>query len=274
MKKKAISTIVKGIQKVAKASAKKKAAAATKKVSSGAKTTAKTKNVRAKTNLLDRREVSRQGFDPAKASASKAKGVTVTKVKKPLTVDQRKANDTAKKAGKAISTNPKVKAVKKAVKKAPAKTAPAKTATKKTATKKVATKKVATKKVATKKVATKKAATKKAAKNKEKALRESQEKFMNSKGRGKAKSKSGKSARQAGYDAGKKAATGKTLKKVKKGAVKVAKSRITQGVGAGYAGAKLGSNSNGGSTNPQASKYFTEAELEAARRRVKASRNR
>jgi hypothetical protein len=113
-------------------------------------------------------------------------------------------------------------------------------------------------------------------KNKEKALKESQAKFMNSKGKGKtnAKSKSGESARSAGYKAGKKAATGKTLKKVKKGAVKVAKSRITQGVGAGYAGAKLGSNGNGGSTNPKASKYFTEAELQAARRRVRESRNR
>ena len=188
MKKKAISTIVKGIQKVAKASAKKKAAAATKKVSSGAKTTAKTKNVRSKTGLLDRREVSRQGFDPAKASASKAKGVTVTKVKKPLTVDQRKANDTAKKAGKTISTNPKVKAVKKAVKKAPAKKPLAKVKltkaqinemgkltksvkagvakrVKKAATKKVAPKKVA-KKVAKKAPAKKKVAKKKAAKKK------------------------------------------------------------------------------------------------------------
>ena len=111
-------------------------------------------------------------------------------------------------------------------------------------------------------------------KNKESALNESKSKFMNSKGRGKAKSKSGESARQAGYRAGRASVGGKAAKKVKKGAGKVLKSRITQGVGAGYAGAKMGSRGNGGSSNPQSSKYFTEAELQAAKARVKANRNR
>ena len=111
-------------------------------------------------------------------------------------------------------------------------------------------------------------------KNKESALNKSKSKFMNSKGRGKAKSKSGESARQAGYRAGRASVGGKAAKKVKKGAGKVLKSRITQGVGAGYAGAKMGSRGNGGSSNPQSSKYFTEAELQAAKARVKANRNR
>ena len=294
MKKKAISAIVKGVQKVAKASAKKKAAAAVKKVSSGAKTTAKTKNVRSKIGL-DRKAVLREGFDPAKSAAAKAKGVKVTPIKKALTPAQRKANDAAAKAGKRVSANPKVakKAAKKVAKKA------AKKVAKKAPVKKAAAKKAPTKKVAAKKVPKKtapkgpKQGPKTAAesvkgkplqgpsnykgsffKNKESALNKSKSKFMNSKGRGKAKSKSGESARQAGYRAGRASVGGKAAKKVKKGAGKVLKSRITQGVGAGYAGAKLGSSGNGGSSNPQSSKYFTEAELEAARRRVKASRNR
>ena len=111
-------------------------------------------------------------------------------------------------------------------------------------------------------------------KNKESALNKSKSKFMNSKGRGKAKSKSGESARQAGYRAGRASVGGKVAKKVKKVAGKVLKSRITQGVGAGYAGAKMGSRGNGGSSNPQSSKYFTEAELQAAKARVRANRNR
>ena len=286
MKKKAISAIVKGVQKVAKASAKKKAAAAVKKVSSGAKTTAKTKNVRSKIGL-DRKAVLRQGFDPAKSAAAKAKGVKVTPIKKALTPAQRKANDAAAKAGKRVSANPKVakKAAKKVAKKAPVK---------KAAAKKAPTKKVAAKKVP-KKTAPKgpKQGPKTAAesvkgkplqgpsnykgsffKNKESALNKSKSKFMNSKGRGKAKSKSGESARQAGYRAGRASVGGKAAKKVKKGAGKVLKSRITQGVGAGYAGAKMGSRGNGGSSNPQSSKYFTEAELQAAKARVRANRNR
>ena len=286
MKKKAISAIVKGVQKAAKASAKKKAAAAVKKVSSGAKTTAKTKNVRSKIGL-DRKAVLRQGFDPAKSAAAKAKGVKVTPIKKALTPAQRKANDAAAKAGKRVSANPKVakKAAKKVAKKAPVK---------KAAAKKAPTKRVAAKKVP-KKTAPKgpKQGPKTAAesvkgkplqgpsnykgsffKNKESALNKSKSKFMNSKGRGKAKSKSGESARQAGYRAGRASVGGKAAKKVKKGAGKVLKSRITQGVGAGYAGAKLGSRGNGGSSNPQSSKYFTEAELQAAKARVRANRNR
>ena len=286
MKKKAISAIVKGVQKVAKASAKKKAAAAVKKVSSGAKTTAKTKNVRSKIGL-NRKAVLREGFDPAKAAATKSKGVKVTPIKKALTPAQRKANDAAAKAGKRVSANPKVakKAAKKVAKKAPVK---------KAAAKKAPTKKVAAKKVP-KKTAPKgpKQGPKTAAesvkgkplqgpsnykgsffKNKESALNKSKSKFMNSKGRGKAKSKSGESARQAGYRAGRASVGGKAAKKVKKGAGKVPPSRITQGVGAGYAGAKMGSRGNGGSSNPQSSKYFTEAELQAAKARVKANRNR
>jgi len=286
MKKKAISAIVKGVQKVAKASAKKKAAAAVKKVSSGAKTTAKTKNVRSKIGL-NRKAVLREGFDPAKAAATKLKGVKVTPIKKALTPAQRKANDAAAKAGKRVSANPKVakKAAKKVAKKAPVK---------KAAAKKAPTKKVAAKKVP-KKTAPKgpKQGPKTAAesvkgkplqgpsnykgsffKNKESVLNESKSKFMNSKGRGKAKSKSGESARQAGYRAGRASVGGKAAKKVKKGAGKVLKSRITQGVGAGYAGAKLGSRGNGGSSNPESSKYFTEAELQAAKARVIANRNR
>ena len=294
MKKKAISAIVKGVQKVAKASAKKKAAAAVKKVSSGAKTTAKTKNVRSKIGL-DRKAVLRQGFDPAKSAAAKAKGVKVTPIKKALTPAQRKANDAAAKAGKRVSANPKVakKAAKKVAKKA------AKKVAKKAPVKKAAAKKAPTKKVAAKKVPKKtapkgpKQGPKTAAesvkgkplqgpsnykgsffKNKESALNKSKSKFMNSKGRGKAKSKSGESARQAGYRAGRASVGGKAAKKVKKGAGKVLKSRITQGVGAGYAGAKMGSRGNGGSSNPQSSKYFTEAELQAAKARVRANRNR
>jgi len=294
MKKKAISAIVKGVQKVAKASAKKKAAAAVKKVSSGAKTTAKTKNVRSKIGL-NRKAVLREGFDPAKAAATKLKGVKVTPIKKALTPAQRKANDAAAKAGKRVSANPKVakKAAKKVAKKA------AKKVAKKAPVKKAAAKKAPTKKVAAKKVPKKtapkgpKQGPKTAAesvkgkplqgpsnykgsffKNKESVLNESKSKFMNSKGRGKAKYKSGESARQAGYRAGRASVGGKAAKKVKKGAGKVLKSRITQGVGAGYAGAKLGSRGNGGSSNPQSSKYFTEAELQAAKARVKANRNR
>ena len=294
MKKKAISAIVKGVQKAAKASAKKKAAAAVKKVSSGAKTTAKTKNVRSKIGL-NRKAVLREGFDPAKAAATKLKGVKVTPIKKALTPAQRKANDAAAKAGKRVSANPKVakKAAKKVAKKA------AKKVAKKAPVKKAAAKKAPTKKVAAKKVPKKtapkgpKQGPKTAAesvkgkplqgpsnykgsffKNKESVLNESKSKFMNSKGRGKAKSKSGESARQAGYRAGRASVGGKAAKKVKKGAGKVLKSRITQGVGAGYAGAKLGSRGNGGSSNPQSSKYFTEAELQAAKARVKANRNR
>ena len=294
MKKKAISAIVKGVQKAAKASAKKKAAAAVKKVSSGAKTTAKTKNVRSKIGL-NRKAVLREGFDPAKAAATKLKGVKVTPIKKALTPAQRKANDAAAKAGKRVSANPKVakKAAKKVAKKA------AKKVAKKAPVKKAAAKKAPTKKVAAKKVPKKtapkgpKQGPKTAAesvkgkplqgpsnykgsffKNKESVLNESKSKFMNSKGRGKAKSKSGESARQAGYRAGRASVGGKAAKKVKKGAGKVLKSRITQGVGAGYAGAKMGSRGNGGSSNPQSSKYFTEAELQAAKARVKANRNR
>ena len=294
MKKKAISAIVKGVQKVAKASAKKKAAAAVKKVSSGAKTTAKTKNVRSKIGL-NRKAVLREGFDPAKAAATKLKGVKVTPIKKALTPAQRKANDAAAKAGKRVSANPKVakKAAKKVAKKA------AKKVAKKAPVKKAAAKKAPTKKVAAKKVPKKtapkgpKQGPKTAAesvkgkplqgpsnykgsffKNKESALNKSKSKFMNSKGRGKAKSKSGESARQAGYRAGRASVGGKAAKKVKKGAGKVLKSRITQGVGAGYAGAKMGSRGNGGSSNPQSSKYFTEAELQAAKARVRANRNR
>ena len=294
MKKKAISAIVKGVQKVAKASAKKKAAAAVKKVSSGAKTTAKTKNVRSKIGL-NRKAVLREGFDPAKAAATKLKGVKVTPIKKALTPAQRKANDAAAKAGKRVSANPKVakKAAKKVAKKA------AKKVAKKAPVKKAAAKKAPTKKVAAKKVPKKtapkgpKQGPKTAAesvkgkplqgpsnykgsffKNKESVLNESKSKFMNSKGRGKAKSKSGESARQAGYRAGRASVGGKAAKKVKKGAGKVLKSRITQGVGAGYAGAKMGSRGNGGSSNPQSSKYFTEAELQAAKARVRANRNR
>ena len=303
MKKKAISAIVKGVQKAAKASAKKKAAAAVKKVSSGAKTTAKTKNVRSKIGL-DRKAVLREGFDPAKSAAAKAKGVKVTPIKKALTPAQRKANDAAAKAGKRVSANPKVakKAAKKVAKKAAkkvAKKAPVKKVAKKAPVKKAAAKKAPTKKVAAKKVPKKtapkgpKQGPKTAAesvkgkplqgpsnykgsffKNKESVLNESKSKFMNSKGRGKAKSKSGESARQAGYRAGRASVGGKAAKKVKKGAGKVLKSRITQGVGAGYAGAKMGSRGNGGSSNPQSSKYFTEAELQAAKARVKANRNR
>ena len=295
MKKKAISAIVKGDQKVAKASAKKKAAAAVKKVSSGAKTTAKTKNVRSKIGL-NRKAVLREGFDPAKAAATKLKGVKVTPIKKPLTTAQRKANDAAAKAGKRVSANPKVakKAAKKVAKKAPVKKVAKKAPVKKAAAKKAPTKKVAAKKVP-KKTAPKgpKQGPKTAAesvkgkplqgpsnykgsffKNKESALNKSKSKFMNSKGRGKAKSKSGESARQAGYRAGRASVGGKAAKKVKKGAGKVLKSRITQGVGAGYAGAKMGSRGNGGSSNPQSSKYFTEAELQAAKARVRANRNR
>lgn len=295
MKKKAISAIVKGVQKVAKASAKKKAAAAVKKVSSGAKTTAKTKNVRSKIGL-NRKAVLREGFDPAKAAATKLKGVKVTPIKKALTPAQRKANDAAAKAGKRVSANPKVakKAAKKVAKKAPVKKVAKKAPVKKAAAKKAPTKKVAAKKVP-KKTAPKgpKQGPKTAAesvkgkplqgpsnykgsffKNKESALNKSKSKFMNSKGRGKAKSKSGESARQAGYRAGRASVGGKAAKKVKKGAGKVLKSRITQGVGAGYAGAKMGSRGNGGSSNPQSSKYFTEAELQAAKARVRANRNR
>jgi len=295
MKKKAISAIVKGVQKVAKASAKKKAAAAVKKVSSGAKTTAKTKNVRSKIGL-NRKAVLREGFDPAKAAATKLKGVKVTPIKKPLTTAQRKANDAAAKAGKRVSANPKVakKAAKKVAKKAPVKKVAKKAPVKKAAAKKAPTKRVAAKKVP-KKTAPKgpKQGPKTAAesvkgkplqgpsnykgsffKNKESALNKSKSKFMNSKGRGKAKSKSGESARQAGYRAGRASVGGKAAKKVKKGAGKVLKSRITQGVGAGYAGAKMGSRGNGGSSNPQSSKYFTEAELQAAKARVRANRNR
>ena len=278
MKKKAISAIVKGIQKV----------------SSGTKTTAKTKNVRSKTGL-NKKAVSREGFDPAKAAAAKAKGVKVTPIKKPLTTAQKKANDAAAKAGKQVSAKPKVakKVAKKAAKKA------AKKVAKKAPVKKAAAKKAPIKKVAAKEVPKKTApkgplqGPKTAAesvkgkplqgpsnykgsffKNKESALNESKSKFMNSKGRGKAKSKSGESARQAGYRAGRASVGGKAAKKVKKGAGKVLKSRITQGVGAGYAGAKMGSRGNGGSSNPQSSKYFTEAELQAAKARVKANRNR
>ena len=295
MKKKAISAIVKGVQKVAKASAKKKAAAAVKKVSSGAKTTAKTKNVRSKIGL-NRKAVLREGFDPAKSAAAKAKGVKVTPIKKALTPAQRKANDAAAKAGKRVSANPKVakKAAKKVAKKAPVKKVAKKAPVKKAAAKKAPTKRVAAKKVP-KKTAPKgpKQGPKTAAesvkgkplqgpsnykgsffKNKESALNKSKSKFMNSKGRGKAKSKSGESARQAGYRAGRASVGGKAAKKVKKGAGKVLKSRITQGVGAGYAGAKMGSRGNGGSSNPQSSKYFTEAELQAAKARVRANRNR
>jgi hypothetical protein len=113
-------------------------------------------------------------------------------------------------------------------------------------------------------------------KNKEKALKEAQAKFMNSKAysKPKVKSKSGESARSAGYKAGKKAAAGKTLKKVKKGVVKVAKSRITQGIASGAIGAKLGGGGGGSESKKSKSKYFTEAELQAARRRMKASRSR
>ena len=99
---------------------------------------------------------------------------------------------------------------------------------------------------------------------------------MNSKAysKPKVKSKSGESARSAGYKAGKKAAGGKTLKKVKKGVAKVAKSRITQGIASGAIGAKLGGGGGGSESKQSKSKYFTEAELQAARRRMQASRSR
>ena len=114
-------------------------------------------------------------------------------------------------------------------------------------------------------------------KNKEKALKEAQAKFMNSKGssKPKAKAKSGKSARQAGYDAGKKAATSKKAKKVAKKVKKAIKSpvgAIAAYEGTKYAGKKL---LGGGSEGKKSkSKYFTEAELQAARRRMQASRSR
>ena len=334
MKKKAISTIVKGIQKVAKASAKKKAAAATKKVSSGAKTTAKLKNVRSKTGLLNKetpataaKKVAKKtpahkpkvGVAKSPTTAAQGKANTIAFNKKQKALDSAKAAAPTKTAAKKVAKKAPVKTATKktAAKKAPAKKAPAKkapakktatkktatkkTATKKTATKKTATKKTATKKTATKETATKKTATKKVAakkvakkvepegpiqgpanykgsffKNKEKALKESQAKFMNSKGssKPKVKSKSGESARSAGYKAGKKAATGRTLKKVKKGAAKVAKSRITQGIASGAIGAKLGGGGGGSESKKTKSKYFTEAELQAARRRMQASRSR
>ena len=114
-------------------------------------------------------------------------------------------------------------------------------------------------------------------KNKEKALKEAQAKFMNSKGssKPKAKSKSGESARSAGYKAGKKAATSRTAKKVAKKAKKAIKSpvgAIAAYEGTKYAGKKL---LGGGSESKKSkSKYFTEAELQAARRRMQASRSR
>jgi len=180
------------------------------------------------------------------------------------------------------------RAKKVAAKKAPAKKAPAK---------KAPAKKVAAKKVA-KKTAPKgpKQGPKTAAesvkgkpvqgpanykgnffKNKEKALKEAQAKFMNSKGysKPKVKSKSGESARSAGYKAGKKAATSKTAKKVAKKAKKAIKSpvgAIAAYEGTKYAGKKL---LGGGSESKKSkSKYFTEAELQAARRRMQASRSR
>ena len=174
------------------------------------------------------------------------------------------------------------RAKKVAAKKAPAKKAPAKKApAKKAPAKKAPAKKVATKKVA-KKVAPERPIQGPSNykgnffKNKAKALKESQEKFMNSKAysKPKPKSKSGESARSAGYKAGKKAATGRTLKKVKKGAAKVAKSRITQGIASGAIGAKLGGGGGGSESKKSKSKYFTEAELQAARRRMQASRSR
>ena len=83
----------------------------------------------------NRRAVSREGFDPAKAAASKAKGVTVTKIKPDLTPAQKKANDAAAKAGKRASANPKVDTTKKVTKKTTVKT-PVKKAAKKTPVKK------------------------------------------------------------------------------------------------------------------------------------------
>ena len=179
----------------------------------------------------------------------------------------------ALKAAKAkVARAKKVAAKKSPAKKAPAKKAPAK----KAPAKKAPAKKVA-KKVAPERPIQGPANYKgNFFKNKEKALKEAQAKFMNSKGssKPKAKAKSGKSARQAGYDAGKKAAGGKTLKKVKKGVAKVAKSRITQGIASGAIGAKLGGGGGGSESKKSKSKYFTEAELQAARRRMQASRSR
>lgn len=168
------------------------------------------------------------------------------------------------------------RAKKVAAKKAPAKKAPAKKApAKKVAAKKVA-KKTAAESVKGKPVQGPANYKGNFFKNKEKALKEAQAKFMNSKGysKPKVKSKSGESARSAGYKAGKKAAAGKTLKKVKKGVVKVAKSRITQGIASGAIGAKLGGGGGGSESKKSKSKYFTEAELQAARRRMQASRSR
>ena len=111
-----------------------------------------TGNARKRTGA-NRKAVSREGFDPAKAQASKAKGVTVTEIKKPLTAAQRKTNDAAAKAGKPISASPKVDTPKKVPKKTPVKKAvktPVKKAVKKTPVKK-AVKKTPVKKAAAKK---------------------------------------------------------------------------------------------------------------------------
>jgi len=107
----AIKQATKAIKKAVKIKKKPK-------VSGPAKGLPKSKsgNVRKRTSL-NKKAVSREGFDPAKAEAAKAKGVTVTKIKPPLTPAQGRANDAAVKAGKRASANPKVDTTKKVTKK-------------------------------------------------------------------------------------------------------------------------------------------------------------
>jgi hypothetical protein len=273
-KAKAVKLIIKGAKKVAKKVAKKAPVK-----------TAGTKNVRAKTGLLNKKTPATAAKKVAKKTPAHKPKVGVAK--SPTTAAQGKANTRAfNKRQKALDSAktpaPTKTAAKKVAKKAPVKKAPAK----KAPAKKVAAKKVAAKKTPKKTPKKATAAQTKAAKAKNAAaaqkkadaanLKESQENFMNSKAysKPKVKSKSGESARSAGYKAGKKAAGGKTLKKVKKGVAKVAKSRITQGIASGAVGAKLGGGGGGSEDKQSKSKYFTEAELQAARRRMQASRSR
>jgi hypothetical protein len=282
-KAKAVKLIIKGAKKVAKKVAKKAPVK-----------TAGTKNVRAKTGLLNKKTPATAAKKVAKKTPAHKPKVGVAK--SPTTAAQGKANTKAfNKRQKALDSAktpaPTKTAAKKVAKKAPVKTAAKKAPVKKAPAKKAPAKKVAAKKVAAKKTPkktpkkataaqTKAAKAKKAAAAQKKAdaanLKESQENFMNSKAysKPKVKSKSGESARSAGYKAGKKAAGGKTLKKVKKGVAKVAKSRITQGIASGAVGAKLGGGGGGSEDKQSKSKYFTEAELQAARRRMQASRSR
>ena len=295
-KAKAVKLIIKGAKKVAEKVAKKAPVK-----------TAGTKNVRAKTGLLNKKTPATAAKKVAKKTPAHKPKVGVAK--SPTTAAQGKANTRAfNKRQKALDSAktpaPTKTAAKKVAKKAPVKTAAKKAPVKKAPAKKAPAKKVAAKKVAAKKVAanktpkvaakktpkktpkkataaqTKAAKAKKAAAAQKKAdaanLKESQENFMSSKAysKPKVKSKSGESARSAGYKAGKKAAGGKTLKKVKKGVAKVAKSRITQGIASGAVGAKLGGGGGGSEDKQSKSKYFTEAELQAARRRMQASRSR